>query len=53
LSPSQIKELILKNTTPVAALRGKVSTGGKVDAHRAILALEAGKGADRKTASKK
>jgi subtilisin family serine protease len=53
LSPSQVKELIVKNTTPIANLRTKVGSGGKVDAFRAISALDAGRGADRSTASKK
>jgi thermitase len=52
LSPAQVKELIVRNTTPIAALRSKVASGGKVDAFRAISALEAGRGADRTTASK-
>jgi thermitase len=53
LSPSQVKGLIMNNTTPIASLRGKVASGGKVDAFRAITALEGSRGIYRKTASKK
>jgi subtilisin family serine protease len=53
LSPSQIKELIVNNTTPVSGLRGKIASGGKVDALRSIEALEMSHAADRKMASKK
>lgn len=53
LTPSQVKDLIVKNTTPLASLRGKIASGGKVDAYRAILALDANHEVSRKTASKK
>ena len=57
LTPAQLKDIIFKSVTPMASLRGKVSTNGKVDAYKAVLAVtnthdsihELG----RKTASKK
>ena len=39
LTPVQVKELIVKNVTPLASLRGKVASGGKIDAYRSIVAL--------------
>ncbi|NDG84147.1 MAG: serine protease/subtilase, partial [Proteobacteria bacterium] len=53
LLPHQVKELIIRNSTPVASLRGKVASSGKVDAYRALLALELTKKIGRNTASKK
>lgn len=40
LNPNQIKDLIIKNVTPVASLRGKIASGGKIDAYRALAALD-------------
>lgn len=53
LLPHQVKELIIRNSTPVANLRGKVASSGKVDAYRSLLALELTKKISRNTASKK
>ena len=53
LLPHQVKELIIRNSTPVAGLRGKVASSGKVDAYRSLLALELTKKISRNTASKK
>jgi len=52
LLPHQIKELIINNSTPIAALRGKVSSGGKVDAYRSLAAALMSRPASRNTASK-
>jgi subtilisin family serine protease len=53
LLPHQIKELIIKNSTPVSGLRGKISSGGKIDAYRALAAVELSRSVNRNTASKK
>lgn len=53
LSPSQVKELIIKNSTLVSSLRSKISSGGKVDAYRALAALDYTRSLNRITASKK
>ena len=53
LLPYQVKELIIRNATPVMNLRGKVASGGKVDAYRALSAAEASRNVNRITASKK
>ncbi len=53
LLPSQVKELIINNSTPVAGLRGKVASGGKVDAYRSLAAVELSHSVGRTTASKK
>ncbi len=53
LLPHQVKDLIIRNSTPVASLRGKIASGGKVDAYRALLALDLTKKISRTTASKK
>ena len=42
LSPIQVKELIMKNSTLVSGLHGKVASGGKIDAFRAIAAMTPG-----------
>ena len=39
LTPSQVKDIIMKNVTPMASLRGKVASNGKVDAYRALMAI--------------
>ncbi len=39
LTPSQVRDLILRNVDPVTALYRKVATGGKVNAYKALLAL--------------
>ncbi|MBC7396283.1 MAG: S8 family serine peptidase, partial [Bdellovibrionales bacterium] len=54
LTPVQVKELIIKNSTPVSGLHGKVASGGKIDAYRAIAAMmPASTIPARKMASKK
>ncbi len=53
LNPVQVKEIIMKNVTPVLGLRGKIASGGKVDAYRSIVALEPSHAVFRKTASRK
>ncbi len=39
LSPVQVKELIIKNSTQVSHLHGKIASGGKIDAYRALVAM--------------
>jgi thermitase len=39
LTPVQVKNLIVRNVTQIASLRGKVASGGKIDAYRSITAL--------------
>lgn len=41
LTPIELKTLIVSSVDSVPALRGKVSSGGKVNAYRALVALEA------------
>jgi subtilisin family serine protease len=48
LSPSQVKDIILKSATRVSGLVGKVASGGKINANQALTLIEAG----RSTASK-
>jgi subtilisin family serine protease len=50
---SQVKELIINNSTPISGLRGKVASGGKVDAYRSLAAVEMSRTISRNTASKK
>jgi subtilisin family serine protease len=42
LSPSQLKSLIMQNVDTVPALSGKVSTGGRVNAQKAVAAAGGG-----------
>lgn len=51
LKPEQLKELIIANSVPVLALRGKIASAGKVDAYKAVAALNPAPA--RKTASSK
>jgi thermitase len=60
LSPAQVKDIILRNVDPINSLYGKISSGGKLDAYKAVMALEPIKSpvlahntVSRKTASKK
>ena len=39
LSPEQIKKVILSNTDYLASLHGKIASSGKVNAHKAVLAI--------------
>jgi thermitase len=39
LTPAQVKEVIINNVTLVAGLRGKVGSNGKIDAFKALMAL--------------
>jgi subtilisin family serine protease len=36
LSPKQVKEIIIESATPVNSLRGKIESGGVVDAYNAV-----------------
>jgi thermitase len=49
LTPTQIKDIIVRNTVPSVFLRNKIASGGKVDAYLALAALDAP--ATRKMAS--
>jgi thermitase len=52
LNPVQVKELIMRNVTQVSSLRGKIASGGKIDAYRALAGLNlSNKMAARATAS--
>jgi thermitase len=41
LTPSQVKDIIMKNVTLVANLRGKIASNGKIDAYKALQAIAA------------
>jgi thermitase len=53
LNPVQVKDLIMRNVTQIASLHGKIASGGKIDAFRALsgLNLSVPKIATRATAS--
>ena len=54
LTPVQVKDLIVKKATLVSGLRGKLASGGKIDAFRAVAAISQPSSAPiRKMASKK
>jgi thermitase len=54
LTPVQVKDLIMKNVTQVSSLRGKIASGGKIDAYRALAGLNLStKAAARNMASRK
>ena len=40
LTPSQLKDLITRNAVPSVFLRGKIASGGKVDAYQSLAALD-------------
>jgi subtilisin family serine protease len=40
LKPQQIKEIILKSVDPIPQLSGKVASGGRVNAYKALLSLK-------------
>ncbi len=42
LSASEVKELILATVDPIAALKGKTLTGGRLNAYNALIAVNAG-----------
>jgi thermitase len=49
LTPAQLKQIIIGSTVPSIFLRGKVASGGKVDAYQSLVALDGS--LTRKTAS--
>jgi len=51
LKPEQVKEIIMNNVDQLNNFYGKIASGGKVDANKAILALDPGHLPTRKTAS--
>lgn len=53
LSPVQVKDLIVKNATLVSGLRGKLSSGGKIDAFKSLKAMGPVSSPARIMASKK
>jgi thermitase len=49
LTPTQIRELIMKSVDPIPGLSGKLAAGGRVNAYQALVALKNGVGASSGT----
>lgn len=39
LTPTELKQLIIKSVDPIAGLKGKIASGGRVNAYLALMAL--------------
>ncbi len=53
LTPEQVRQVIISSTDRENPLKGKLSSGGKVNAHKALLAVAAYNEGSRKMASQK